>query len=310
MASKNLLINGVPMIWQRGTSFDSTTRPANKDATYLMDRWALLSDGDDVVDVTKETSALPAGAHAAMKFDVETANKKFGILQVLEGATAAPVIGGIASLSFKARISTGATISNLRASVLAWDGTEDSVTLDVVSAWSVAGTNPTLAANWTYENTPSNLSLTDSYQTFTIANVSIDTASAKNVAVFIWVDDTDATIGDFLYVADLQLEEGTSATAMERSFIGDELLRCRRYYQLGLLRYTVNAVAQGRERETSSLLTPPMRVPPAMGGNFSFQGLGGATTDHVTADAFNVKVQATTIGKVTLNYAWTATAEL
>jgi len=32
--------------------------------------------------------------------------------------------------------------------------------------------------------------------------VAIDTASAKNVGVFIWTDDTNATVNDIVYLAD------------------------------------------------------------------------------------------------------------
>lgn len=57
---RNHLINGAMMVAQRGTSFTSTTTPANNDDTYLLDRWILLSDGNDIVDVTQATEA-PAG---------------------------------------------------------------------------------------------------------------------------------------------------------------------------------------------------------------------------------------------------------
>ncbi|KKL58234.1 hypothetical protein LCGC14_2227420 [marine sediment metagenome] len=228
--NKNAVINGGFRIGQRGTSFTSATTPANSDDTYLLDRWVLLSDGDDAVDVTQETGTLPTGSYAAVRLDVETANKKFGIMQVLEARDAAALIGGTVSLSFKAR-RTGTSIDHLRAAVLAWDSTADTVTSDVVSAWEAAGTDPTLVANWTYENTPASLAtLTTSYQTFTIENISIDTASAANVAVFIWSDDVTTTTGDFLYIADVQLELGVIATPFERRYMAKELVLCQRYY--------------------------------------------------------------------------------
>lgn len=228
--AKNGIINGDFRVAQRGTSFTSATTPANNDDTYLLDRWVLLSDGNDAVDVTQETTTVPTGSYAAIRLDVETGNVKFGLLQVLEARAAAALIGGTASLSFQAR-RTGTSIDHLRAAIIAWDSTADSVTSDVVSAWNAAGTDPTLVTNWTYENTPANLAtLTTSYQTFTISNISIDTASATNVAVFIWIDDVTTTVGDFLYIADVQLELGAVATPFERRPIGQELVLCQRYY--------------------------------------------------------------------------------
>jgi hypothetical protein len=90
-----------------------------------------------------------------------------------------------------------------------------------------------LIANSTYENTPANLSLTTSYATYTVS-AAIDTASTKNIIVFIWSDVTDTTLGDFLYITDVQLEQGASATPFESRHQSIELEMCQRYY----VRYT------------------------------------------------------------------------
>ncbi len=61
----------------------------------------------------------------------------------------------------------------------------------------------------------------------------VDTASTKNVIVFIWSDVTDTTAGDFLYISEAKLELGSSATAFDytgNSF-SNELAQCQRYYQ-------------------------------------------------------------------------------
>ena len=229
--SRNLIINGQGMVAQRGTTFTSATTPANSNDTYLLDRMILLSDTNDVVDVSKTTSTVPVGSYSAIVFDQETANKKWGYLQIIEAREAAAIVGGVASLSFKARKgSSNATLENLRAAVLSWSSTTDTVTSSLVSSWGSAGQNPTLVANWTYENIPSNLTLTTSYQTFSIDNISIDTASTKNVAVFIWCDDTDATVGDLAFITDIKLEKGSAATGFHPRSYQDELLLCRRYY--------------------------------------------------------------------------------
>ena len=48
-------------------------------------------------------------------------------------------------------------LDNVKCAIVSWAGTGDSPTSDIVSAWAVEGTNPTLATSWTYENTPANL---------------------------------------------------------------------------------------------------------------------------------------------------------
>ncbi len=233
---KNLLINGDMRCDQRrgdGTAYTATTTPVNSDDTFLLDRWLLQSDGADVVDVSQETSVVPVGSYAAIKLDVETADKKFGILQILEGKDAEAIIGNVCSLSFKAR-RTGTSIANLRAAVIAWDSTVDAVTSDIIAdaAWGAVNVDPTLATNWTYENTPASLDvLTTSYQTFAITNISIDTASTKNVAVFIWIDDVTTTVGDVIYITDVQLELGSGASSFQRRLHAEEVALCQRYYE-------------------------------------------------------------------------------
>jgi len=225
-----MLINGDFRVSQRGTSFDSTTTPANDDDTYLLDRWILLSDGNNAVDVAQEASTVPTGAKNAIKMEVETANKKFGILQILEATDSERAIGDTVSVSFKARnAAADDATDSIKVAVLSWDSTADSVTSDVVSAWNADETTPTFAANWTAENTPAVLSLTQSYQTFSVTGISVDTASTNNIAVFIWCDNADGAVDDIVYIADVKLEIGSSATAYEPISYASEFEKCLRY---------------------------------------------------------------------------------
>lgn len=228
---RNLLYNGCMRVAQRGTSFTAATTPANSDDTYLLDRWILLSDGIDRVDISQETTDVPAGHYAAMKFlgATLTPGEKFGVLQVLESRDSAQLAGAIATLSFYAHTTTG-DVENLRAAIISWDGAADAVTSDVVSAWAVEGTNPTLAANWAFENTPVDLVLSNSYQRFVIPGIPVDTAGMTNVGVFIWVDDTDVVAADELFIGGIQLEHGGYASDFHFRPFSEELALCQRYY--------------------------------------------------------------------------------
>lgn len=231
--ARNYIINPEFKIAQRGLTFDSATTPANSDDTYLLDRWLFLSDGNDRADISRETTIVPTGANAAIKLDVETVSgtsEKFGIVQIIEAADAADLIGGTASLSFKARTS-GSQVENLRAHLLAWDGTADTVTSDVILTWEGEGTNPTFVTNWTAENVAVDLALSNEFQEFKIENISIDTANAVNLAVLIHVDDTDLVAADMLYISDVNLVKGTVALPIIRRPIADEVALCRRFYQ-------------------------------------------------------------------------------
>jgi hypothetical protein len=222
---KNRIINGGMNIAQRGTSF---TSGANNNDAYVLDRFYILSDGNDAIDVT-QTTTVPTGAKYSIGLDVETTNKKFGIAQIIENANCFDAIGGAVTLSFQAKVSATTKLDNVKCAIVAWSGTADSVTSNIISAWGAEGTNPTLIANATYENTPANLNVTTSFATYSVT-ANVDTASTSNIIVFIWSDVTDTTAGDFLYITNIQLEKGSTATSFDYRPIGTELALCQRYY--------------------------------------------------------------------------------
>lgn len=226
---KNRIINGGMDIAQRGTSFTSTSS-ANNDDTYVLDRFYILSDGNDIVDVT-QTTTVPTGAKYSIGLDVETVDKKFGIAQIIENANCYDAIGGNVTISFQAKVSATANLDNIKCAIVAWSGTADTVTSDIISAWGVEGTNPTLIANATYENTPANLGVTTSFATYSVT-ANVDTASTSNIILFIWSDVTTTALGEFLYITNVQLEKGSTATSFEYLPYGTELALCQRYYEL------------------------------------------------------------------------------
>jgi len=232
ISGDNLLDNPDFRIAQRGTAFTSATAPANSDDTYLLDRWVLLSDGNDIVDVNQKTDGV-LGPYSYLEADVENTAKKFGFLQIIEQKNLGAISdeSQVVSLSFKAKVSDAAKLDNIKAVVLAWSSTADSVTSDVVSAWNVADTTPTWATNWTAENTPANLSVTTSEDTYRIENIAIDTSGVNNLAVFIWSDavaDND-TAGTTLHLTDVKLEIGSVATPQRARHDIEEFLRCLKY---------------------------------------------------------------------------------
>ena len=198
----------------------------------MLYRCLLLSDGNDVVDVSQETTLVPTGHYAAIALDVETGNKKFGICWILEARDSKALAGQAVSLSFRARTTGAISIDHLRAGVVSWTSTADAPTSQLVAggAWGAAATNPTLATNWAFDNAPVSLAtLTTSYQTFKIENISV-ASGANNVAVFIWIDDVTTTVTEILYIGGVQLEIGSIATDFEHRAFAEELELCQRYY--------------------------------------------------------------------------------
>ena len=263
---RNRLFNGSYAVAQRGTTFAS-----NNDDTYNLDRWYVLSDGNDAVDITQNTADAPPEQKFCIALDVETANKKFGVAQIIENINCADLQGQTVTVSFQAKVSATTKLDNVKCAIVAWSGTADSVTSDIISAWGAEGTNPTLIANATYENTPANLNVTTDWATYTVS-APIDTASTNNVIVFIWSDVTDTTAGDFLYLAGVQLEAGAVATPFERRPFGTELALCQRYCvnytsttaNGAYYRYVGGQCSTTAAFEGSFALPVPMRVTPSL----------------------------------------------
>jgi hypothetical protein len=307
---QNLIINGGFRVAQRGVTFTAATAPLNSDDTYLLDRWILLSDGNDIVDVSQLAVTSDENPFALQAL-VATANKKFGFLQILETKDS-PQIGQVVSLSFRAK-TTAAAIRNVRAAVISWDGTADTVTSDVVSAWEAEGTVPTLAAGWTYENAATNNLLTTSWQTFTIENIAVDTAATKNVAVFIWVDDADAAANDILQIEWVKLELGATATNFVPRPYAEELLLCQRYFidatedTIGMATYgfagqafyfTVYFPARMRAAPTITLSSP------------TSINCGAHSSPNITTIGFRLQAVATADARTVILTKFTASSEL
>jgi hypothetical protein len=304
---KNRLLNGSFNIAQRGTSFVSG---ANNDDTYNLDRWYVLSDDNDAVDIT-QTTTVPTGAKYSIGLDVETVNKKFGIAQIIENVNCYDAIGGNVTLSFQAKVSATTKLDNVKCAIVAWSGTADTVTSDIISAWGAEGTNPTLIANATYENTPANLNVTTSWATYSVT-ANVDTASTTNIIVFIWSDVTDTTAGDFLYITNAQLEIGSTATPFERKLYNQELANCQRYYQKlngSLAGYSDAGTAMAnyyrficemRSAPTIAITTAP-----------SYVNASSLTSDESTVTGSRFYAFATATGRIfATDFIYTCSAEL
>lgn len=233
----NWVYNSDFSVAQRGTVFTSTTVPINNNDMWLLDRWLFLSErAANSADVSQELTIIPDGAYASIKLEYENANDQIGIVQIYEARDTKRMLrdgtSTVVSLSFEARTTTGAAISNLRATVLAWTGpSEDVVTSDLVGTWNPTGSDFTPAANWTIEKAGVNLPIVDNntFQRFTVDNIALDTAGTKNLALIIWVDDDNSAIGDVIYISKVKLERGPITTPYQAPHFASELADARRY---------------------------------------------------------------------------------
>ena len=301
----NKIMNGNFAANQRAalftTSYTDSTPITNADDTYLFDRWKLLSDGDNIVDVhsygrtmgSRDFSTnssppwMPAETGFAMAMDVETANKKFGQAQFIESMNCNDLRGQTCTLSWKARAEVGQTSTSIKAAVIGWFGTSDTITSDIISAWNSEGTDPTLVANAEYLNVPSNILLNSTMKTYSLkVNVPV---GIKNVIVFIWNDmsdgDVGTTVGDFIFLSDVQLERGNFENPRFQNETYDATLtKCQRYYfQSGRSAEQFTIVGSGliNSATTAWFQIPYLQAPLRAAGTITSNGTVTVFDGHV-----------------------------
>ncbi len=286
---RNYIINpldGVMSTWGRGNSITSATIPANSDGNYAADRWVLLSDGNNIAEVSQQTASPPTGSSGFHRLLVSTANKKFGILQIIDSLACIPLRDKVISFSILAK-TTAAAIGNIRIGILEWTGTANSPTKDVVSAWSVAGTNPTLVTNWAYKNTPANLGLTTSWQLFKVEGLTLG-STLTNLGVFVWSDDTTTTINDIVDLSQAWLHLGLLSLPFLSRQPEEERSMCKQSFQ------RIGNGVWGRARDANNIdLYPtwfPMRATPTLVLNDTTPDMNvnfGTITGSGSTAAFN-----------------------
>jgi hypothetical protein len=222
-SGKNRIINGRFSVNQiNGTLV--TTGPSY---SYGSDMWRMLIEsGNANMYALRNDFTGTYVTNALMQ--TLTANLKFGVFQAIELANMRD-LAGAATVTLSAILNANpATVSNVKMAILQWNGAADAVT-NPISAWNAAGTNPTLAANWSYANTPANLGVTAAPTRFAVTGTVTNTG--RNLGVLIWCDSKTAAVNDTFLLTDVQLEAGSAATVYEVRPHGLEMLLCQRYWR-------------------------------------------------------------------------------
>lgn len=231
----NLVVNSDFKIWQHGEQFDSVTplgSPGNNDASYTADQWILLSDGNDIIDVTRVTddADLANDAESAISLDVQVANTKFGLLQIIESKKVIPIRGSNLSFRFEIRNDLAGDLTDMRAYLIEWTGTADAPTKDPISTWNGATVLPTLATNWAYMSS-SEIQITGLDGNWTIFSDPTATigASANNIGILFISHDSSFNTSNRIHITNVSVKRsgdvGYSPNPEEV-----DLLQCQRFY--------------------------------------------------------------------------------
>ena len=207
---RNKIINGNFDIWQRGTSFTN--------AGYSADRWFTTADTNSGWTVSRQAftvgqTEVPNEPTYFLRFAISASNLAGPTVQqrIEDVRTFA---GKTVTATFYAKVSAGSTFTPGYFRMTQNFGSGGSADAFVIA-------NETLTA------------LTSSWAkytyTFNVPSIAGKTIGAGNYVTFMFrIPDSTTTTVDF---AQVQVEEGTTATAFEQRPIGTELALCQRYYE-------------------------------------------------------------------------------
>ena len=320
---ENLCDNPALRFWRRQTTTDATTSPSNSDDTACgAERFTLLSDGNDVLDLARELSTVPSGVLYAEKWDVETANKRAGRVQFFTNDKTVSLRGEAVTFSVEARAGgLNTTVDAIRLILAEWTSTADAVTSDIVSVWGSEGAAPTLATNWTQLATATG-ALTTSFQRFSVSGTV--GASANNLALFAMIENGDGTVGDLVFVGkwDCRLGSDAGFTLPAKS---DDLAACDFHYRESGATVTskvhlTNVAAQYNlsvEFPEPMFAAPTVTLLDKVGNTGKYTAITGDFTAEVNNIAGGVaaiteggfRFDSGTYSKTGVQFNWTAEAE-
>jgi hypothetical protein len=263
-ARKNYAQNAVFRFFQLQDPATLTTR-AND--TYGPDQWYALTSGANVQFArVAETPSGTKSKYACQIRQADASASRFGFAQILEFERVVDLRGETVTFSVLVR-TDGTEVSTVRAGLVEWTGTADTVTSNIISGWAAT---PTLIANAAFVNTPEDHAITGTYTRITVT-ATLGT-TFNNLILFIWAPNAEAQNDDF-YVKEVQVVLGDQAVAwplIALPFHEDER-ECLRYvcksYNRDVAPGTVTTVGQQTARGTvlaSSIGVGPTPFPAPM----------------------------------------------
>ncbi len=238
------LINGNFAIGQRGHTIDQTTHFLNDNAEYVVDGWALLmgylathpAGGSGVVDIDL-IAANATGGDADSRAVRITGNssvgvspvEKVGLIQWLPFDVVESLRSGTVSLSVWCRIPSSG-FQGLRLAIVEWSGTADLLSpgVDPIQDWGDSGVLPTVGGSYSITVADSQ-TVSSAWTEFKYENVSVS-ASANNLAVLIYMDDTAWADGNIFELTGVSLVKGASARGYSHEDHSVNLRRCQRFF--------------------------------------------------------------------------------
>jgi hypothetical protein len=298
-ANKNLIINGVMQVAQRGTDFNDVAN-----GTYTIDRYKLGKENtDEAVINIDQTTTTPDGFSNSLKISVGTAESALAadeilvLQQLVEAQNLQHLQNGSSSavsvtLSFWVRSSKTGTYT---AAIRKPDNTDRNQSKEYTISSADTWEHKTL----TFSGDTSGGGIANDNgagffidwwlaggSNFTGGTMDVWANTAAQRLSTNQVNLMDSTSNDW-YITGVQLELGEQATPFEHRSYGDELARCQRY-ACKLMQFNGNKMREyDRYRTFSYVLPVEMRATPTVPSMTTTDG-AACTIGNATSRGFVV----------------------
>jgi len=210
----NAVINGGMDIWQRGTSFTTTSATTN----FAADRWCIYN-GRTGTTYSRQSSGL-TGFNYSMRVQRDSGNATTSALYLTYTAETQDSLrfaGQTATVSFYAKAGANySSASSALTGILTYGTGTDQIIWSFTGSTASGSTTATLTTSWQRFTFTASVSSSATELGLTFVNTPVGTAGAN----------------DYFEITGVQLELGSVATTFKRAGgnIQGELAACQRYY--------------------------------------------------------------------------------
>jgi hypothetical protein len=222
-AVNNYAQNAQFRFWQRGQGVVNRS-----DTQYSADRFKVYSESGTVAVAlsTAYQNSVSRSVHTGAFLNSHGSAQRFGVCQKLLSNDCRVLRGKTVTFTFVASTITS-QVPTIRAGIVSWTGTADSITSDLISSWAAT---PTLVANAAFVNTPSDITLTNDLAEFSVTVTLGDTFN--NLALMIWTPNQEAP-NDTILLKDIRLTPTPNSVPFEYVSLSEDqdFFQCQYFYQ-------------------------------------------------------------------------------
>ena len=257
LSNRNRIINGALQIWQRGTSINSQGNGQND---YTADRFAIGHNNSHMAAVTQQDgTGTNAGFRYCARIQRDSGNSQTDQMRfhtALETHDVVPLRGNVLTISYYAR--KGANYSEANSKITG---------VRIATGTNTDGDpNAYSGGHWTNSTTllTGTPTLTTSWQRFSHTTSAVPSGANSMIIEFRHTPVGTAGANDWYEITGVQLEIGTTATTFEHRSIGEELIRCQRYFQFVEYAHAI-ARSSTNTGSVSAKFACEMRIGPTIG---------------------------------------------